>query len=62
VIVERDFVHAALPASSLNVAIFLTRLAPRKRASPERQFRMVQSLSVTVAIVARVYDTAPTPL
>lgn len=51
--VARDFVQAALPASSLNVAIFLTRLAPRKRASPERQFRMIQSLSVTVAIVAR---------
>ncbi len=60
--VDRDFVQAAFPASSLNVAIFLTRLAPRKRASPERQFRMTQSWSITVAIVARVYVTAPTPL
>ena len=41
---------------------FLTRLAPWKRASPERQLRMTHSWSVTVAIVARVNDSEPTPL
>ncbi len=41
---------------------FLTRLAHWKRASPAIQLRITHSWSVTVAIVALVYETAPTPL
>ena len=58
-IVARDFVHAALLASSLYGARFCIRLAHSKRTSPDIQFLITHSLSLTFAMVALVYVIEP---
>lgn len=56
VIVQDVAFHTALVISSLYKCRFSTRLAHSNRASPLFTYRSTHSLSVTVAVVARVND------